>query len=163
MHITSLDDIKKIKPNMEGAKGIYKQIPISRDNGTPTVSFRVFTIEPGGHTPLHTHPFEHVNYVIEGNGTVIDGDRERDLNEGDFVLVLPGETHQYRNTSEDKNMLLLYVQSLRNTSNQSLFPEQKNRRLELLYYIISFIRSCEYIVVLIPLSVFRHTLRDPIQ
>ena len=107
MHITRLDDVKKIKPNMEGAKGIYKQIPISRDHGTPTFSFRVFTIEPGGHTPLHSHHFEHVNYVIEGQGTVINGDKEHELKKGDFILVLPGETHQYKNTSEDKNMLLI--------------------------------------------------------
>jgi quercetin dioxygenase-like cupin family protein len=107
MHITRLDYVKRIKPDMEGAKGIYKQIPISRDNGTPTVSFRVFTIDPGGHTPLHTHPFEHVNYVIEGHGTLINGNSEHELNKGDFVLVLPGETHQYRNTSEDKIMLLI--------------------------------------------------------
>ena len=107
MYISRLENVKKIKPNMEGAEGVYKQIPISRDNGTPNVSFRVFTIEPGGHTPLHNHPFEHVNYVIEGRGSVISGDKEHELKKGDFVLVLPGETHQYRNTSKGKSMLLI--------------------------------------------------------
>ncbi len=107
MHISRLEDVKKIKPNMEGAKGICKQIPISREDGTPTFSFRVFTIEPGGHTPLHNHPFEHVNYVIEGTGTVTCGGQEHVLKKGDFVLILPSETHQYRNTSEGKSMLLI--------------------------------------------------------
>ena len=107
MHITRLEHVKKIKPDMEGAAGIYKQIPISRDNGTPNFSFRVFTIEPGGHTPLHNHPFEHVNYVIEGKGTVVSGEQQHELQKGDFVLVLPGETHQYRNTSKGKPMLLI--------------------------------------------------------
>ncbi len=107
MYISRLENVKKIKPNMEGAEGVYKQVPISRDNGTPNFSFRVFTIEPGGHTPLHSHPFEHVNYVIEGRGSVISGDKAHELKKGDFVLVLPGETHQYRNTSEDKPMLLI--------------------------------------------------------
>ncbi len=107
MHITRLEDVKKIKPDMEGAQGVYKQIPISRDNGTPTFSLRVFTIEPGGHTPLHSHPFEHLNYVIEGRGIVVSGDQKHELNKGDFVLVLPGETHQYRNTSKDKPMLVI--------------------------------------------------------
>ena len=59
MHIVALEQVKKVKPNMEGAEGIYKQIPISKENGTPAFSFRVFTIEPNGHTPLHDHPFEH--------------------------------------------------------------------------------------------------------
>ncbi len=107
MHLTRLADIKKIKPDMEGAKDIYKQIPISGKDGSPTFSFRVFTVEPGGHTPLHNHPFEHLNYVIEGKGTVVSGDGERDLKKGDFVLVLPGETHQYKNASGTKSLLLL--------------------------------------------------------
>ena len=107
MHIAALEQVKKTKPDMEGAKGVYKQIPISRENGTPTFSFRVFTIEPGGHTPLHSHPFEHLNYVIEGNGVVIAEDGERELKKGDFVLVLPGETHQYRNISLNSPMVII--------------------------------------------------------
>ena len=92
---------------MEGAEGVYKQIPISKESGTPTFSFRVFTIEPGGHTPLHSHPFEHLNYIIEGTGVVINKDRERELRKGDFVLVLPGETHQYKNSSASKPMIMI--------------------------------------------------------
>jgi len=107
MHISSLERAKKIKPNMKGAKGVYKQVPISREDGAPTFSFRVFTIQPGGHTPLHNHPFEHVNYIIEGNGTVIVENQEHKLKKGDFALILPGETHQYRNTSINKPMLMI--------------------------------------------------------
>ena len=107
MHITALEKVRKTIPDMEGAKGIYKQIPISREDGAPMFSFRVFTIEPGGHTPLHNHPFEHVNYIIEGHGTVIVENREHELKKGDFALILPGETHQYRNTSIGKPMLLI--------------------------------------------------------
>jgi quercetin dioxygenase-like cupin family protein len=92
---------------MEGAEGVYKQIPISKENGTPTFSFRVFTIEPGGHTPLHSHPFEHLNYIIEGNGVVVAKEREHELKKGNFVLVLPGETHQYKNTSANKPLTLI--------------------------------------------------------
>ena len=99
MHITSLKQAKKTVPDMPGAKGIEKQIPISKADGTPNFSLRVFTIEPGGHTPHHTHPFEHLNYVIEGRGAVVSADGERPVQKGDFILVPPGEVHQYRNTS----------------------------------------------------------------
>jgi quercetin dioxygenase-like cupin family protein len=107
MHITSLERVEKIKPDMEGAKDVFKQIPISRENGAPTFSFRVFTIQPGGHTPLHNHPSEHLNYVIEGNGTVMTEDGERQIKKGDFVLVLPDETHQYRNTSINGPLVII--------------------------------------------------------
>jgi len=107
MYITSLENVSKVIPKMEGAKGVYKQIPLSKENGAPNFSFRVFTIEPGGYTPLHNHPFEHMNYVIEGKGTaIVEGD-EIDIKEGAFALILPGETHQYRNTSTSGSLIII--------------------------------------------------------
>lgn len=107
MHIARLEKVKKIVPEMEGARGVYKQIPLSKESGAPTFSFRVFTIEPGGHTPLHQHPFEHMNYVIEGRGALVAKDQEHELREGDFALILPGETHQFKNTSKSQNLLII--------------------------------------------------------
>jgi quercetin dioxygenase-like cupin family protein len=107
VYITALEKVKKTIPDMAGAKGLYKQIPISRENGTPTFSFRVFTIEPGGHSPLHSHSFEHLNYIIEGNGKVIVDNLEHDLKKGDFVIVQPSETHQYRNVSSSNPLVMI--------------------------------------------------------
>ena len=92
---------------MEGADKVFKQIPLSRQNGVPTYSFRVFTIEPGGHTTLHSHPFEHMNYIIEGKGNLFFNGKRYNVTEGDFALVLPGEEHQYSNTSADEPMVMI--------------------------------------------------------
>jgi quercetin dioxygenase-like cupin family protein len=100
MKITSLDRIEKIRVEIEGAQGAYKQVPLSKKDGVPTFSFRVFTIEPKGHTPFHKHSFEHLNYVIEGSGALVTEEgKEHKVKQGDFVLVLPNEKHQYKNTS----------------------------------------------------------------
>lgn len=107
MHLSSLGNTKKIKLDMEGAKGVYKQIPISKTDGTPTFSFRVFTIEPGGHTPHHKHPFEHLNYVIEGSGMALAKDGEHKIKKGDFAMISPGEMHQYKNTSKTKPLVII--------------------------------------------------------
>ncbi|MCX8022016.1 MAG: cupin domain-containing protein [Syntrophorhabdaceae bacterium] len=108
MKIINLLQSAMTKMDMEGAKDTYKQIPISRAEGTPNFSFRVFTIKPGGHTPYHTHPFEHINYVIEGEGVVVGEDgKEHLVLKGDFILVMPGEKHQYRNRAEDKDFVII--------------------------------------------------------
>lgn len=107
MRITRLEKVEKTKPEMEGAKGIYKQIPLSIEDGVPTFSFRVFTIEPGGHTPFHQHPFEHMNYIIRGKGALVAADQEHELKEGDFALILPGEKHQFKNTSGNHDLLFI--------------------------------------------------------
>ena len=108
MKISSLDKVEKIKPNLEGAKEIYKQVPISGQDGSPNFSFRVFTIEPNGHTPFHTHPFEHLNYVIEGHGSLVEeSGKEREVKKGDFVLIQPNEKHQYKNRSAEDPFLII--------------------------------------------------------
>jgi quercetin dioxygenase-like cupin family protein len=107
MYITSLDKVEKTTSTLEGAKGVCKQIPLSRKTGAPTFSFRVFSVEPGGYTPFHQHEFEHMNYVIKGEGILVSKDRKHALREGDFALVLPGERHQFRNSSEKQNLLII--------------------------------------------------------
>ena len=107
MHITNLQKTAKTVPQMAGAKGVTKQVPISAQDGSPNFSFRVFTIEPGGHTPLHSHPFEHLNYIISGQGTLMEGETGHHVKQGDFALVLPNEVHQYRNTSLEHPLVLV--------------------------------------------------------
>ncbi len=107
MYVIGLDEVQKTIPAIEGAKGVHKQIPLSRKDGVPEFSFRVFTIEPGGHTPYHRHKFEHMNYVISGEGILVAEDREHALKQGDFALVLAGEKHQYRNSSDDQVLIII--------------------------------------------------------
>jgi quercetin dioxygenase-like cupin family protein len=93
---------------MEGACCVSKQVPVSKDDGSPQFAFRVFTIDPGGNTPYHTHPFEHINYIIDGNGVIVtETGEERPVKKGDFALVLPGEKHQYKNTSAAEPLVMI--------------------------------------------------------
>jgi len=103
MKIISLEHVTKTKVKMEGALNAWKQIPLSREDGAPVYSFRVFTVEPGGYTPYHQHPYEHMNYIIEGEGVLVnEAGQQKSLKAGDFAIVLPNEKHQYRNASPDK-------------------------------------------------------------
>ncbi|MBN2449387.1 MAG: cupin domain-containing protein [Lentisphaeria bacterium] len=93
---------------MAGASGVERQLPIGAADGTPSHSVRVFTLAPGGHTPWHEHPWEHLNYAIAGEGEIVAADgTAHPFAAGDFALVPPGEKHQYRNTSRRRPFLLL--------------------------------------------------------
>ena len=108
MKITDLSQVNRVKVAMEGAEGAWKQLMIGSADGAPTFSFRVFTVEPGGHTPYHAHASEHVNYVIAGQGVLVDEQGARHpICQGHFALVLPDEKHQYCNTSTDENLVLI--------------------------------------------------------
>jgi quercetin dioxygenase-like cupin family protein len=107
LHITRLDKVETIVSPMEGAKGVLKQIPLSKADGVPAFSFRVFTIKPDGHTPFHRHPFEHMNYAIDGHGIIVSENGEHEFIKGDFALVLPDEIHQFKNISKDENLVII--------------------------------------------------------
>ncbi len=108
MKVTALDQIASFPMAMDGVLGVTKQVPVGKDDDVPNFSFRVFTIEPGGHTPYHQHVSEHVNYVIEGEGALVDeaGDLHP-IKAGDFAFVKPNEKHQYRNTSDHQAMKMI--------------------------------------------------------
>ena len=108
MKVIRLEDTATVEVNMEGVKGVTKQVPISAADGSPNFSFRVFTVEPGGHTPSHKHDFEHLNYIMEGSGVIrTETGEDIELKKGDFVTVLPNEQHQYRNTSATDSFVMI--------------------------------------------------------
>lgn len=108
MKVKKLKDIDKVEVQMEGAQLVSKQIPISQADGTPNYSLRVFTMQPNGFTPYHQHPYEHVNYIIDGEGELVKEDGSvLKLGKGDFALVMPNEKHQYRNSSKERDFIMI--------------------------------------------------------
>ena len=108
MKTIRLQDIEKVEMTMEGAEKVFKQVPISKNDGSPNFCFRVFTVEPGGHTPYHTHDFEHLNYVINGQGTLVDEQGgKHPLKAGEFAMILPNEKHQFQNMSNTDPLVII--------------------------------------------------------
>jgi quercetin dioxygenase-like cupin family protein len=69
-------------------------------DGAPNYALRVIEIAAGGHTPRHIHPFEHENFVIEGQGRVLLGDAWHEVGPGSVVFVPAGLEHTYVNTGD---------------------------------------------------------------
>jgi len=56
-------------------------------DGAPVYALRLIEIAPGGHTPRHSHPYEHENFVVEGQGRVLVNGAWHTLRAGDVVVV----------------------------------------------------------------------------
>jgi hypothetical protein len=59
------------------AKDAVMKVLVSPEEGWKDHVMRVIEISPGGFTPFHSHPWPHINYVIEGNGLLRLGKRRR--------------------------------------------------------------------------------------
>jgi quercetin dioxygenase-like cupin family protein len=90
----------------EGAEGVKIKWLLDKSVGTPTFAMRHFSVQPGGHTPLHKHDWEHEVYVLEGEGFVKHQDQEYSIRCGDAIFVPPNELHQFRST-ESKHLRFL--------------------------------------------------------
>ncbi len=108
MIIRSLKKVPRERLHGEEMRGVSRQVPVGKAEKSPNFSFRVFTLEPGGHSPFHSHASEHVNYIISGKGALKDEKGElHSLSAGDFCLVDPYEKHQYRNLSETEALVFI--------------------------------------------------------
>jgi quercetin dioxygenase-like cupin family protein len=66
-------------------------------DGAPVYALRMIEIEPGGNSPQHAHPYEHENFVVEGEGRLFIEGTWHDLKPGDVAFVPGGVQHQYAN------------------------------------------------------------------
>ena len=100
MLIKKIDAVKAVPVEMEGAKNVSVRVLFGPEDGAPTFAMRVFDLEKAGHTPYHSHPFEHEVIVLAGEIAAVTQNGETPLSVGDVLLMMPDEIHQFRNLSE---------------------------------------------------------------
>ena len=98
MNVNHFEKTAQAPVHMEGAAGCQVRWLLGPEQGTPTFAMRQFEVAPGGFTPRHSHPYEHEVFVLEGEGVVVEGEKEHPLRPGDVIFVVPDEVHQFRNT-----------------------------------------------------------------
>ena len=100
MLIKKPQDIPAVPVDMEGAKDVTVRVLFGPQDKAPTFAMRLFELAGGGHTPYHSHPFEHEVIVVSGAAAVVTPEKEIPLSIGEVLLVEPDETHQFKNRSQ---------------------------------------------------------------
>lgn len=96
MVIRNIDEVECRPVEMEGAKDVAMRIMVGREDGAPTFALRQFRVQPGGHSPRHSHDYEHEVFIVSGGGTVLLEGAERPIKGGDVVYVPADEEHQFK-------------------------------------------------------------------
>ena len=89
MKIASVKEIPSEKVDMDGAKDCQVKLAVTARDGAPNFAMRIFEVSPGGHTPLHHHPYEHEIFVMEGQGTVWRDGKEVSIKPGTCFTFPP--------------------------------------------------------------------------
>ena len=91
------------------ASGVRMRIVVGPKDGAPNFVMRVFTMEPGGHTPRHSHPFEHEVFVHEGRGQVFFEGKSSPMAPGHVIYVPADALHQFSNTGKEQLVFVCVV------------------------------------------------------
>jgi len=114
MLIRNIEEVELTPVDMPGAEGARMAMMVGRADGAPSFSMRQFEVAPGGHTPRHSHDYEHEVLVLGGAGEVLLEGEYRPLKKGDVVLVPAGEDHQFRVTGDEPLRFICLVPGSRN-------------------------------------------------
>ena len=109
MLIRRAEEMDGVPMQMAGAEGVTMRMMIGRADDAPTFAMRHFTVEPGGHSPRHSHDYEHEVYVVAGSARLEHDGAFYDLKPGDALFVQPNVIHQFVNTGNVPFKFLCFV------------------------------------------------------
>ncbi|SHI89109.1 cupin domain-containing protein [Desulfosporosinus lacus] len=95
--------------NNDQIKNAVKKVLISPDQGWEGYVMREFELGQGGYTPRHTHPWPHINYILEGTGSLYLDGQDYALEAGSFAFVPSNELHQFTNTGDGRFAFICIV------------------------------------------------------
>ena len=98
MPILRKEDMKSVNPESPELRNVTKSTAISPAEGWEGWVMRIFTLGEEGYSPKHVHAWPHINYIIEGEGTLFLEGKENPVKAGDTAYIPGGELHQLRNT-----------------------------------------------------------------
>jgi quercetin dioxygenase-like cupin family protein len=109
MKITPYTQAQATHFDSEVAKGIAARVVIGKSDGAPNFCMRVFEIAPGGHTPKHSHAWEHEMFIHSGKGEVYGNGCWNPMAPGNVVFIPANEEHQMRNTGKELLVVVCLV------------------------------------------------------
>lgn len=105
-HERDKEGINIDNPEVKNAK--MKKL-VSPEEGWEGYVMRVMELEKEGYTPRHSHPWPHINYMIEGKGILhIDGE-DYEVQEGSYAYVPSNKLHQFKNIGDEKFRFICIV------------------------------------------------------
>jgi mannose-6-phosphate isomerase-like protein (cupin superfamily) len=75
---------------------------VGADHGGVGICVIFVDAEPGRGPSLHTHPYDELLVILEGEAAIDDGAETRRVRAGDVVLIPPGQPHGFVNSGKGR-------------------------------------------------------------
>jgi len=98
MIVSHLDNLMPVVMTGDAVNAASMKKLVGAEEGWDSHVMRVVELGEDGFSPKHTHPWPHINYIIEGEGVLFLNGKENPIKAGSFAYVPSDELHQFRNT-----------------------------------------------------------------
>lgn len=109
MVISNIDNITGAKVENKEAKNVIMKVLISASEGWNDYVMRVFEIAENGYTPKHSHPWQHIIFVISGEGELFYDGKVHNITTGSYAFVESNKLHQFKNIGKSKLKFICIV------------------------------------------------------
>lgn len=123
MKIHSIESVEQNAVEMPGAENCKVRQLVGKNVDAPNFAMREFEVASGGHTPRHSHPYEHEIYILSGQGIAVEGVDEHEIKTGDVIYVAPEDVHQFKNTGSTPLKFLCLIPNAAMDLPVTLAPE----------------------------------------
>lgn len=96
-HFNQLEATQIMSPE---AKNAAMKVLVSPKEGWEGYVMRVIELDPAGYSPKHQHDWPHINYIIEGEGTLLINDQINEIKAGSYAYVPANTLHQFSNIGD---------------------------------------------------------------
>lgn len=100
MFVNHLDKTEKNPITHKDASNAFMKVLISEKEGWNDYVMRVVEVEKDGFTPKHSHPWPHINYMIEGEGILMMNGKDHPVKAGSYAFVPKDTLHQFKNAGD---------------------------------------------------------------
>lgn len=97
MPVGKISDLNFREIKSSEARDARIAVMVSPKEGWDGYVMRTIEVEKDGFTPKHSHPWPHINYIIEGNGSLMIDGKEHPVEAGSYAYVPGDQIHQFRN------------------------------------------------------------------
>lgn len=111
MKVLEYTDVKATHFDSGEAKGVAARVVIGKADGAPNFCMRVFALAAGGHTPKHSHDWEHEMFVHAGTGEIFGNGKWNPVEPGKVLFIPANEVHQIRNSGNEPLTIVCLIPS----------------------------------------------------
>lgn len=102
-------NVSAAKIDNPAVKAAAMKVLVGPEQGWQDYVMRIIELDKDGYSPSHTHPWPHINYMIEGRGLLLIEGQEHPVEAGGYAYVPADKHHQFKNTGTGKFRFICIV------------------------------------------------------